>query len=137
METNNQITIYSNKDLDVNQQDVSELKAVKQELTDDIELARHNVMQLIETGIIGATRLAEIADQSQNSQAYERLGNFLAQMSKINKDLVELTQTKVKTKQTTEQETPNIPGKQNITNNLFVGSTADLAKALESMKKNE
>lgn len=104
-------------------------KTEDEKLDFDLEYARGNILTLIETGTEGARQLADIADQSQNSLAYERLGNFLKTVSELNKDLITLgVQKKEMSKPLPNDDTK-------VTNNLFVGSTAEMAKLLANIKK--
>lgn len=104
-------------------------KTEDEKLDFDLEYARGNILTLIETGTEGARQLADIADQSQNSLAYERLGNFLKTVSELNKDLITLgVQKKEMSKPLSNDDTK-------VTNNLFVGSTAEMAKLLANIKK--
>lgn len=116
-ESNNSISVF--------------LPSEDKELENDIIYARQNVQTLIETGIEGARQLADIADQSQQSVAYERLGGLLKTVSDLNKDLVALSKSKKDLRNPGPQESDN--GK--TVNNLFVGSTAEMAELIAQMEK--
>lgn len=97
----------------------------------DLEYAKGNMETLIETGMASTQELAQLAGQSQNSLFYERLSVMLKTVSDMNKDLV--TVSKAKKDEKTGVNTPEAAdGK--VTNNLFVGSTADLQAMLKQMK---
>ena len=97
----------------------------------DLEYAKGNMETLIETGMASTQELAQLAGQSQNSLFYERLSVMLKTVSDMNKDLVTVSKAKKDEKSgVNNPETPD--GK--VTNNLFVGSTADLQAMLKQMK---
>jgi hypothetical protein len=54
-------------------------------------------------------------------------------MAETNKDLLELQRTK-KVLQKEDPKAPQLEGPQNVTNNLFVGSTAELQKMLRDQQ---
>lgn len=104
---------------------------VNEEIDFDINYARQNITNLIETGMMAAQEFAQLASQSQNDRFYERLGIFLKNVSDMNKDLIETTKAKKELNAPAAQE-------QNVTtNNLFVGSTADLQEMLKQLNKKE
>jgi hypothetical protein len=97
----------------------------------DFELARSNIHEIIQSGSFAIEKLSQIADQSQHPRAFEVLGGLMKTMLDANKDLMALQ------KQIREISAADIPMNEearNVTNNLFVGSTAELQKAIENMK---
>lgn len=97
----------------------------------DYEYARQNIYGVIETGANALDELAQVAAQSQHPRAYEVLTNLVKTLVEANKSLIDLKKTHREIEQKTESEQP-----QKVQNNLFVGSTAELQKMLESMKTN-
>jgi len=73
-------------------------------------------------------RVMEIARQSESPRAFEVATNLLKTLTDTNKDLLELAKKKKDLLQTKEDKP------QNVTNALFVGSTADLQKLIQGEK---
>lgn len=97
-----------------------------EQVKNDFEYARKNMYDIIEQGHEAIARLMDIADQSQHPRAYEVIANLIKTMADTNKDLLGLT--KQKKELITKDETPQ---QQQVTNNLFVGSTAELQAMLQ------
>ena len=76
--------------------------------------------------------MLEIAKSSEHPRAMEVFGQLIGKLTDTNKELLNLH----KTKKDISQETS---GPKNVSNNLFVGSTAELQKFLKTGKsiKNE
>lgn len=108
-------------------------KAHDDSAKNDFEMARSNIHEVIQNGNFAIEKLAQIADSSQHPRAFEVLAKLMDTMLQANKDLLDLQKT---IRDISAKDTPiNSDGK-SVTNNLFVGSTADLQKAIEEMKKN-
>jgi hypothetical protein len=75
--------------------------------------------------------LMYVASQSQLPRAYEVLSTMMNTLVGANKDLLDL-QAKKKKLLETEPEANN----QQVTNNLFVGSTAELQKMIDQRRNN-
>lgn len=99
------------------------------QVENDFEYARQNMYEIIGQGQEAIARLMDIADQSQHPRAYEVVANLIKTMAETNKDLLDLSKKKrdLKPKEEAKQ--------QQVTNNLFVGSTAELQAMLQ--KKSE
>jgi len=97
----------------------------------DFNIARTNIHEIIQNGTFAIEKLSQIADQSQHPRAFEVLGGLYKVMLDANKDLMDL-QKKVREIQAVDE--PHNQDAKSITNNLFVGSTAELQKVLENMK---
>lgn len=113
------------------------VKAIAQKAHDDsakndFEMARSNIHEVIQNGTFAIEKLAQIADSSQHPRAFEVLAKLMDTMLQANKDLLDLQKT---IREIDAKDTP-ISSEAKTVNNLFVGSTADLQKAIESMKKN-
>jgi hypothetical protein len=98
----------------------------------DFEFARENIMDVINKGQEALFDLIDVARQSQHPRAYEVLSTMMNTMVGASKDLLDL---QAKKKKLLEQQ-PDANAQQ-ITNNLFVGSTADLQKMVENIKNNK
>ena len=98
----------------------------------DFQYARENLYNLIERGQDGLEEMLEIAKSSEHPRAMEVFGQLIGKLTDTNKELLNLH----KTKKDISQETS---GPKNVSNNLFVGSTAELQKFLKTGKsiKNE
>lgn len=100
---------------------------------EDFTFARANIREVVENGNDAIAKLAVIADQSQNPRAFEVLAKLMDSMVAANKQLLEL-QKEIRT-----IEKADVPqdehARKHVTNNLFVGSTAELQKMIEDMKK--
>jgi hypothetical protein len=95
----------------------------------DIAYARTMVYDIIKQSADATETMFDIAKQSQHPRAFEVLSTLLNVRREANKDLIDLHKKK---KEITgvEQQT----GPDTINNNLFVGSTSDLAKALKDLR---
>jgi hypothetical protein len=98
---------------------------------DDFDYARENLMDVIGKGQEALFDLMDVARQSQHPRAYEVLSTLMNTMVGASKDLLEL-QAKKKKLLETNPEANN----QQVTNNLFVGSTAELQKMLDQRRNN-
>ena len=107
-------------------------KAHDDSAKNDFEMARSNIHEVISNGTFAIEKLAQIADSSQHPRAFEVLAKLMDTMLQANKDLLDLQKT---IREIDAKDTP-ISSEAKTVNNLFVGSTADLQKAIESMKKN-
>ena len=98
----------------------------------DFQYVRENLYNLIERGQDGLEEMLEIAKSSEPPRAMEVFGQLIGKLTDTNKELLNLH----KTKKDISQETS---GPKNVSNNLFVGSTAELQKFLKTGKsiKNE
>jgi hypothetical protein len=99
--------------------------------TADFDMARSNIREVITNGSEAIFKLTEIAEQSQHPRAYEVLAKLMDSVVNANKELLEL-QTKIRSIQASDS--PISEKAQSVTNNLFVGSTAELQKVIAEMK---
>ena len=93
----------------------------------DFQYARENLYNLIERGQDRLEELIEIAKQSENPRAFEVVGQMIDKLTTTNKQLLNLHKTKKDIQ--TEKGGPT-----NVTNALFVGSTAERQKMLKGKK---
>ena len=98
-------------------------------IQNDFDYARENLMDVIGKGQEALFDLMDVARQSQHPRAYEVLSTLMNTMVGASKDLLDL---QAKKKKLLETE-PNANSQQ-VTNNLFVGSTAEQQKMLEQRK---
>ena len=102
---------------------------------DDFDYARDNMRQLISKGQNALDGILTIASGSEHPRAYEVAAALMKTMAETNKDLLELQKIK-KVLQKEDPKAPQLDGPQSVTNNLFVGSTAELQKMIKD-KQNE
>jgi len=93
----------------------------------DFQYARENMYNLIERGTDGLEELLEIAKQSEHPRAFEVVQQTIGQLTTTNKELLNLHKTK--------KDIKAEKGPTNVTNALFVGSTAELQKMLKEKKE--
>jgi len=107
-----------------------ELKNASSSSTEDIkkdyEYTRGNLYSLIEKGQEAINGILELAQESEMPRAYEVAGQLIKNVADATDKLMEL-QKKLKE---VEEETQT-KGPTNVTNALFVGSTAELSKLLK------
>ena len=99
----------------------------------DFEYARANLYEIIEDGKNAMVKLAEISGQSQHPRSFEVYAKLMDTMLQANEKLLDL-QTKIR--DIDASDSPISEKAKTINNNLFVGSTAELQKVLQDMKKN-
>ena len=99
----------------------------------DFQYARENLYNLIERGQDGLDEMLEIAKSSEHPRAMEVFGQLIGKLTETNKELLNLHKAKKDISQDTS-------GPKNVSNNLFVGSTAELQRFLKKgkdIKENE
>lgn len=114
--------------------DQLEAKGHDDSAQNDFEKARANLYEVIDVGQTSLIKLAKIAESSRHPRAFEVLSNLMKTIVDANKDLLILQ------KQIREIELKDEPHNEKaktINNNLFVGSTAELQKMIQSLNKNE
>ena len=95
----------------------------------DFQYSRENLYNIIERGSDAMDGLLEIARETEHPRAYEVVGQLVDKLTNANKELIGLH----KTMQSMKEDIIRSP--QNVTNALFVGSTADLQKMLNRNKE--
>ena len=102
-------------------------RLTKDDITRDYEYTRGNLYSIIEKGQEAIDGILEIAQESEMPRAYEVAGQLIKSVSDATDKLIDL-QKKLKD---VNEEQPS-KGPTNVTNALFVGSTADLAKLIKN-----
>ena len=100
-------------------------RLTKDHITRDYEYTRGNLYSIIEKGQEAIDGILEIAQESEMPRAYEVAGQLIKSVSDATDKLIDL-QKKLKDVNEEEKKGPT-----NVTNALFVGSTADLAKLIK------
>jgi hypothetical protein len=107
-------------------------RPVLDDVRKDYEYTRGNLYSIIEKGQEAINGILELAQESEMPRAYEVAGQLIKNVSDATDKLMDL-QKKLKD---VEEESKS-KGPQNVTNALFVGSTADLAKMLKQQKTDD
>ena len=95
------------------------------DIDNDYKYQRENFYNLIERGQDAIDGILDLARESENARTYEVAGNLIKQVAEVTEKLGDLQSKMKKLK-----EVPN-SAPQNVTNALFVGSTAELQKMLK------
>ena len=95
------------------------------EIEADYKYQRDNFYSLVEKGSTAIEGILELAKEGEHPRAYEVAGNLIKQVAEVTEKLGDLQEKMRKLK-----EVPNTAPK-NVTNALFVGSTAELQKMLK------
>ena len=95
------------------------------DVDNDYKYQRDNFYNLVERGQDAIDGILELAKESDHPRAYEVAGNLIKQVAEVTEKLGDLQENMSKFK-----EVPN-NAQQNVTNALFVGSTAELQKMLK------
>ena len=103
---------------------------INKDLESDFEVSRTNLHNILLQGQDALYHALEVAKQSEHPRAFEVVGGLVKHLSDVNAQLLDLH----KIKQTIEA-----PAKKeaSVTNNnaIFVGSTSDLSKMLNDLRK--
>lgn len=89
---------------------------------DDFKYSRENLYHIIERGQDALDGILQVAKETDHPRAYEVAGQLLKTNAENTEKLVNLQTTKKKVRETA--------GPKNVTNALFVGSTAELQKLI-------
>lgn len=106
-----------------------------EQLDSDYEHVRGNIRELLTTGRSALYDMIEVAKQSEHPRSYEVVGTLMKQLADMNQQLLDVHQQKQKLSGTDkkDKESPS-----SVTNNaIFVGSTNELSKMIQNMKKGE
>ena len=104
----------------------------KDDQTKDYEYTRGSLYSLIDKGREALDGALEVAQESGHPRAYEVAVNAMKQVADATDKLLDL-QKKMKDLEAPTKNSVN----NKTTNNLFVGSTADLQKMLKQINKQE
>ena len=106
-------------------------RLTKNDIEKDYEYTRGNLYSIIEKGQEAINGILELAQESEMPRAYEVAGQLIKSVSDATDKLMDL-QKKLKDVEEDTQKGPT-----NVTNALFVGSTADLTKMLKDAQKSQ
>ena len=109
---------------------IERIKETSDDIKKDYDYTRGNLYSIIEKGQEAINGILELAQESEMPRAYEVAGQLIKNVADATDKLMDL-QKKLKD---VEEETQT-RGPSNVTNALFVGSTAELAKLLKEKDK--
>ena len=105
----------------------------EEEKDTDFRYARENMYHIIERDRDAMDELLEIAKAEESPRAFEVFGQLLKNMTDTQEKLMELHRKKQSIENDGERQ--EVTKAQNVTNALFVGSTADLLKLVKRETK--
>ena len=111
-------------------QKIEKIKQTSDDIKKDYEYTRGNLYSIIEKGQEAINGILELAQESEMPRAYEVAGQLIKNVADATDKLMDL-QKKLKDVEEEKQSR----GPSNVTNALFVGSTAELAKLLKDKDK--
>ena len=97
----------------------------EEDIENDYKYQRENFYNLVEKGSTAIEGILELAKESEHPRTYEVAGNLIKQVAEVTEKLGDLQEKMRRLK-----EVPSNAPK-NVTNALFVGSTAELQKMLK------
>lgn len=113
----------------------NKIKDVNSDMTDikkDYEYTRGNLYSIIEKGQEAINGILELAQETEQARAYEVAGQLIKSVADATEKLMDL-QKKLKD----IEDDSKISGPTNVTNALFIGSTAELSKLLKTQKNQQ
>ena len=105
-------------------------KTDKNDADKDYEYSRGNLYSLIEKGQEAVNGILELAQESDSARAYEVAATTIKAVADTTDKLIDLQQ-----KMKDLEADPK--GPTNVTNALFVGSTAELSKLIKKQKEDD
>ena len=93
---------------------------------------RDSLYSLIEKGQEAVNGILELAQETEQARAYEVAGQLIKSVADATDKLLDLQKKLKDVEEDTKKSSPT-----NVTNALFVGSTADLAKLLKQNKNED
>ena len=101
-------------------------KHERSDIERDYDYTRGNLYSIIEKGQEAIDGILELAQESEMPRAYEVAGQLIKNVADATDKLMDLQKKLKDVNEEKEKKGPN-----NVTNALFVGSTADLAKLIK------
>lgn len=104
-----------------------------EKIENDYDHSRGNLRSLLVQGQEALVHALEVAKQSEHPRAFEVVGNLVKQLADVNQQLMDLHTQKKKLDEPKKGEQSK-----SVTNNsIFVGSTAEMQKLIQSMNKGD
>ena len=100
-------------------------RTTEEDIEADYEYQRQQFYNLVEKGSTAIDGILEIAKEGEHPRGYEVAGNLIKQVSEVTEKLGDLQEKMRRLKEVPD----NAP--KNVTNALFVGSTAELQNMLK------
>ena len=91
----------------------------------DYEYQRDNFYKLVDRGSVAIDGILELAKEGEHPRAYEVAGQLIKNVAEVTEKLGDLQKKMKELKEVPET------GPKNVTNALFVGSTAELQKMIK------
>ena len=116
---------------------MSDVSRYPEELEDDEDIdadykyQRENFYRLVEQGSTAIEGILELAREGEHPRAYEVAGQLIKNVAEVTEKLGDLQEKMKKLKEVPDH------GPKNVTNALFVGSTAELQKMLKGKSESE
>ena len=101
---------------------------IKKDIRKDYQYSRGNIYSIIEKGQEAINGALEMAQETESPRAYEVTGQLIKSVADATEKLLDI-QKKLKDIEEIKDTSPS-----NVTNALFIGSTADLVKAMKHQK---
>ena len=101
---------------------------IKKDIRKDYQYSRGNIYSIVEKGQEAINDALEMAQETESPRAYEVTGQLIKTVADAAEKLLDI-QKKLK-----DIEEIKDTGPSNVTNALFIGSTADLVKAMKQQK---
>lgn len=130
----NTLDSFVDVDTSVIEQKIEKIEKISNDIEDirkDYEYTRGNLYSIIEKGQEAINGILELAQESEMPRAYEVAGQLIKNVADATDKLMDL-QKKLKD---IEEGDKKQKGPTNVTNALFVGSTAELSKLLKNVDK--
>ena len=122
-----EVEVDTSTEIEVSESDIKVKN--KDDITKDYEYTRGNLYSLIEKGQEAINGILELSQETEMPRAYEVAGQMIKNVADATDKLIDL-QKKIKDLEEVSQP----KGPTNVTNALFVGSTAELSKLLNQQK---
>jgi hypothetical protein len=114
----------------IEKQEVTKVETqINKDLESDFEITRNNLHEIIQQGQDALYHALEVAKQSEHPRAFEVVGGLVKHLSDVNAQLMHLHKQKQSIELPSKKES-------SVTNNaIFVGSTSDLSKMLNDLRR--
>ena len=119
-------------EVEVTEKKIEKIKSTTEDIKRDYEYTRGNLYSIIEKGQEAIDGILELAQESEMPRAYEVAGQLIKNVADATDKLLDLQKKLKDVEEDTKKSSPT-----NVTNALFVGSTADLAKILKQNKQQD
>lgn len=105
-----------------------------EKIESDYDRTRNNLHELLRQGQDALNHALEVAKVSEHPRAFEVVGGLMKNLSDINHQLLDLhaKHAKLENKDSEKQQATNVTN-----NTMFVGSTTELSKMIEQMRKDK